>query len=147
MAQQDNPFLTVTLTGAPPVRIKKEDWPVIASAEDKRFDGEVEYRADRKATWKLTVRQNKDGRTLVYAVHQYETCFKSEASRGVRAGQLITVPNATDESIGDAEPIITAIQQVGAEIESRLPDDDGYGAGVFPRLVHECIADLPAVEI
>jgi len=144
MSQQENPYLTITLTGAQPVKIKKDDWPVIASAEDKNFDNQYEFQANRKATWKLTVRQHADGRTIVYATYIY---FGGANASDIRGGKLIQVPNADADSIGDAEPIIAAIQDVGREIEERMPDDDGYGPSVFPRLVHECIADLPAVEL
>lgn len=146
MAQQDNPYLTVTLTGRPPVKIKKDDWPVVAGASDKDFDNQYEFQANRKADWKLTVRQHADGRTLVYGVWTYDTHFQNESGGNVRGGELITVTGADAESVGDTEPIVAAIQRVGAELEERLPEGK-YGRGVFPRLVHECIADLPAVEL
>ena len=63
MATENNPYLTVTLTGRRPVKIKKDEWPVIASAEESDHDGgEVESQANRNATWRMTVRQHQDGR-------------------------------------------------------------------------------------
>lgn len=147
MAQQDNPHLTITLSGRPPVKIKKDDWPVVASAEDKQYDNRYEVQANRKATWKLTVRQAADGRTIVYAVYRYDTNWENSQSYDIRGGEMIRVDGASAEDIGDNAAIIQAIQRVGADIEGRMPDGPQWGPGVFPRLVHECIADLPAEEL
>lgn len=147
MAQQDNPYLTITLTGRPPVKIKKDDWPVIASAKHKDYDNQYEFQANRKADWKLTVRQHADGRTVVYGVWTYDTNWQNEDCGDVRGGELITVTGGADtERVGDTEPIVAAIQRVGEDLESRMPEGR-WSSGVFPKLIHECIADLPAVEL
>lgn len=143
----DNPKLTVTLTGRAPVKITKEDWPVIAQAADKEFDNQHEFQANRKASWKLIVRQHRDGRTIVYGIYDYDSHYQDESGSNIRGGELLTVTGANEDRIGDAEQIIAAIQRVGAELEDRIPDGPSWGKGYFPRLIHECIADLPAVEI
>lgn len=137
----ENPKLTITLTGRPPVKITKDEWPVIASAEDSEHDNQYEFQANRKATWKLIVRQHADGRTIVYAMHSYLSQYQNESGRSVRGGELLTVPD------GDTASIIEAICRVAAEIEVRMPEGEQWSTGVFPRLAHECTADLPAVEI
>lgn len=147
MAQKDNPYLTITLTGRAPVKIKKEEWPVIASAADTDFDGQYDFQANRKAEWSLAVRQHRDGRTIVYGKWQYQSKFQNEADGEVRGGELITVTGADAEVVGDTEPIIAAIQRVAEDLEARIDVEGRYGEGRFARLAHECVADLPAVEL
>jgi hypothetical protein len=140
----ENPKLTITLTGRPPVKITKDEWPVVASAEENWHDGrEHESQSNRRRKYRLIVRQHKDGRTIVYATYSFSSNWQGESGRDVRGGELLTVTGADADHVGDTDAIIAAIQRVGAEIESRMDNDPG----VFPRLVHECIADLPAVEI
>ncbi len=72
---------TITLTDRPPVKIKDEDWPVIA--ESKWFGGQYDFQANRDG-W-LKVRQHADGRTIVYGA--YDTKFQTESS--LRGGELL----------------------------------------------------------
>ena len=152
--------LTITLTGIPPVQITKADWPVLASAEHREWDNTYEFQANRKSSWKLIVRQHEDGRTIVYGIYTYVTQWEKENSHDVRGGEMLAVPPAgSGDPAGlprrrweglswtfssDAAAVISAIQRVGAALEERMPSG---GVGVFPRLVHECIADLPALEL
>lgn len=140
---EEKPYLTVTLTGRRPVRITKDDWPVIASAEDSEHDGTVPSQANREGLWRITVRQRDNGhdasQTLIYAVHKYSSHFEHEQNRDLRGGELLE-----NADYGD---IILAIERVGAELERRLPEGGIYAGGIFPRLVHECIAALPAEEL
>lgn len=126
-AQKDNPYLTITLTGRAPVKIKKEEWPVLASAEADEHDGQVECQANRRWTRRLTVRRHADGRAIVYGVYDYTTQFQGEKDAGARGGELI---------LADVD-IIPVIQRVGAWMVE-------YGDEVFDQLVNECVADLPA---
>jgi len=123
--------LTITLTDRPPVKIVRDEWPVIASASDERWDNTYKFQANRTWEWRITVRQHADRRTLVYAVYEYDTCYENEPDSDHRAGVFLS-PD------GD---VIAAIQQVGSDMEGRVGD------GVFARLVHECVAGLPAIEI
>jgi hypothetical protein len=137
-----NEKLTITLTGRPPVKITKDEWPVIASADAKEYDNQYEFQANRTAAWKLIVRQHEDGRAIVYAIHNYSSQYQGESGRDVRGGELIDA----------GADLPKAIDRVAEVIEARMPVDDGsnghhWGQGVFPRLAHECIADLPAVEL
>lgn len=127
MTTKEPKVRTITLTDRAPVRIREDEWPVIATAKD--WDNQHESQANR--TWTLRVRQNKkDGRTIVYGV--YTTQFQNE--RGEAAGELLTPPS--DAQIKDDEwyvwdEIASAIKRVA----SRCGCDD---------IADECIADLPA---
>lgn len=113
----ENPKLTITLTGRRPVSIIKADWPVVASAKD--WDNEHECQANR--TYKLLVRQHQDGRALVYGI--YDTDFTYENGR--RGGEMVEA---------DAD-IPAAIKRVGEYLE------------MSRDLIDECVADLPAEDL
>ena len=106
--------LTITLTARAPVEIRKEAWPIVASASE--HDGKVECQAN--GTWRLNVRRHKDGRAIIYGVHT--PSWQSESDR--RGGRIVAA---------DAD-IPAEIKAVAAYLE--FPE----------RLADECIADLPA---
>ena len=109
--------LTITLTDRQPVRISKDEWPIIASARD--WDNEHESQANRR--WKLNVRQHEDGRCIVYGI--YDTAWQNESDK--RGGQLV-------DHI--------------AEVPAVIKDVSEY-LGFDETLADHCIADLPAVRI
>ncbi len=140
----ENPYLTITLTGRPPVKIKKEDWPLIASADKDWHDGQIEAQANTRQSWALRVRLSKN-RAIVYGVYSYNTQWQGDSSlRDVRGGEFIEEGDAT---VG---MIPAAIARVGAALAARL-DEPSHGRcdtrSVFAQLVHQCTADLPAEEI
>jgi|SRR5216684_86479 len=139
MAQNEK--LTITLTGRAPVKITKDEWPVVASADDSWHDGEVECQANRTKSWKLIVRQHADGRTLVYGIYASMSHWQGESSENVRGGEMFTVEGATADEVGDTAPIIAAIFRVAEDLSTRSGQEE------FHRLSHECVADLPAVEV
>ncbi len=116
-AADPHDYLTITLTGRPPVRINKSEWPVIASAKD--WQGQYETLTSR--SWFMTVRQHADGRVIVYG--RYETHWQGERDR--RAGVLV----------GAGGDIPAAIHEV---VET-------LGGGIL--LEQECVASLPAVQL
>jgi len=109
--------LTITLTDRPPVRVDKEQWPIIASAKD--WDNEHEFQANR--TWHLKVRQHEDGRCIVYGI--YSTNWHNE--NDLRGGELVDDVACVPETI------------------KSVADYLGFNA----RLADECIADLPAEDL
>ena len=136
MANQ-NEYLTITLTGRQPVKIKKPDWPVVAEAsENDRHGAQIGNAPNRETDWSIKVRQHEDGRSIVYAIYGYVTSFTGEKGLDLRGGELLTK---------DAN-IPAAVERVADTIAARLPDEDA-NARVFARIAQECIADLPAVEI
>lgn len=129
--QQDSPTLTIILTGRSPVKITKEDWPILAKADAS--DGEVGWRANRRWSWRLAVRQHSDGRAIVYGVYTYSSQYQGERCHDVRGGELVP-------AYGD---IVAAIQRVGEWMQSTSPKDGER----FAEVTRECLANLPAEDL
>jgi hypothetical protein len=138
----EKPYLTITLTGRPPVKIKKDDWPVIADATDNDDHGtQIGNQANREDDWRVKVRQHADGRAIVYAIYDYSTLFQGERGASVRGGELV----AAD---GDLVETISRVSRDMAErVNAERVNAENLPGDVFLRLGQECIADLPAVEI
>jgi hypothetical protein len=133
----NNPYLTITLTGRPPVKIKKDDWPVVASAsENDRHGAQIGNEPNREDDWDLKVREHEDGRRIVYGIYDHSTAWQNESGLNIRGGELIDK---------DAD-VVEAIQRVAANMAERV-NAESFPGDVFLRLGHECTADLPAVEI
>lgn len=142
-----NEYLTITLTGKPPVKIKKDDWEILAQAsENDRHGAQIGNQPNRETDWNIKVRQHADGRAIVYATYSYDTAFQGESGLGLRGGELLDAGADIPAAIERVADIIAARLRVADIIAARLPDGD-RDAGVFARLAQECIADLPAVEI
>lgn len=125
----DTPTLTITLTARPPVRIVRDEWPLVASAAGQTKWSQVgtpepDYEHDH---YYLRVRRHEDGRTLVYGT-------VDAASSGWRrpAGGIDT---AEGELLEDGDDIAAAIRRVGEE------------AGIPDHVIRAAIADLPAEAI
>lgn len=131
-AQQDNPYLTITLSGRTPIKIKKEDWPCIAEAMDEQWEGEYESQSNRSSSWFLRVRKHADGRIVVYARYSYDTRWVSERNKLVRGGVLR--PDATD--------IEGAIKEVAAWMAAQTGDTEQW-----QKMENDCLADMPAEEL
>lgn len=112
---------TVTLTGKPPVRVREDLWPIIASS--RRHDGQVECQANH--LWHLTVRQHEDGRTIVYG-------SEDRGNGGVYRGYEAAYAG---EMLEPGSDIASAIIRVGEDARCSKAMQD------------ECISDLPAVDL
>ncbi len=108
---------TITLTGRPPVKIREDEWPIVASA--KAWDNQYEFQANR--TWRLTVRQHADGRAIVYGVCTSQ--WEGEHER--RGGEILDA----------GADLAAAIVRVGAD--TQMPEN----------IVRDCIANLPAEDL
>jgi hypothetical protein len=143
MAQSE--FLTITLTGRPPVKVRKEDWPVLASASDEDTHGCQQGNQPNKThTWKLTVRRHDDGRAIVYAVYEYDSRYQGARGITVRGGELLPT------GLGESAPpsIVDAINRVAVDMAARVAAEGAEAEGrVFHRIAQECIANLPAEEL
>jgi hypothetical protein len=134
-SQNDNPMLTITLTGRRPVKVKKEDWGLLAESDDLEFDNQYEFQANRTSRWALKVRQHDDRRAIVYAVYTYRTAYLDERDITIRGGELL--PNSDD--------LPTAIRRVGKWMAAQR--HAGEDAGRWEGLISDCTADLPAEEL
>ena len=126
---------TITLTGRPPVKIREDQWPIIAQGSYAWWDNQYRSQANRSVDIWLRVRQHADGRAIVYGGYDYMTCWQGEQGRDVRVGALLE-PGAD---------LVRAIQQVGAELADRIEDEPG--AQRVRDVIDACIADLPAEEL
>ncbi len=130
---------TITLTGRPPVSIREDQWPQIASGVWYDHDGVISYQANQ--TWKLElrVRQHADGRAIVYAVY-YDSNFQHTRNFTARVGQLVP--------IGGDLPM--AIKEVGEMLRKRLADADNNVSEdqrYVAEVVAECVGNLPAESL
>ena len=130
--------LTITLTGRPPVRVIVGDWPVIADAKEREWEGEHEFQAFRRSRAAIRVRRHADGRVIVHGSYVYDANSTTERSHQFRDGVVL-------EADGD---IVQAIQEVARELDDRVQSVGGDRFGVdMLELGRGCIADLPAEDM
>jgi len=123
---------TITLTDRAPVTIEEENWPTIAKSDDKEWDNQYEFQANRISTWNVRVRRHNDGRAIVYATYSYSS--QCQGARNYEAKRGVLLPAGAD--------LVAAIREVCADIaEAECCEGD---AARWPTLAAECIADLPA---
>ena len=106
-------YLTVTLTNHPPIRIQKDEWPILAEAY--WYDESTEK--ESKECKRLIVRQHNDGRAIVYGI--YTTTLQGERNR--RRGVLVF----------PGSELVWPIYQVSAAMK--------FGSD----FAEDCIANLP----
>ena len=127
---------TITLTGRPPVSISDENWPLIASASDKVFDGEYEFQANRTSKYFIGIRQHRDGRAIVYATYSYSTNWQGERDCNKKCGKLLAEGSTIDDILGVIGEVISDIAGGYSEYDE-----------TWSRLKAECIANLPVEEL
>ena len=117
---------TITLTGRPPVTIREDDWPIVASAKGDSWTGcdpsrycQAEAQGELD-TWAIRVRQHADGRAIVYGILDGATAWTR--TQGRKGGELLVA----------GADLAAAIERVGADV------------GIEDRTIRECVADLPA---
>lgn len=123
---------TITLTGRRPVKIREDEWPIIASAAGDSYHGDPgRYRqAEMRGEideYRLIVRQRADGRALVYGILTAANAAWGQPAGGewYRGGELLT----------ESADIPAAIGRVGEDCH--LPES----------VIRACIADLPAEDL
>lgn len=115
--------LRITMSERSPLSIIRSDWPVIAEAS--WHDGQIECQANTMRS--IRVRQNADGRRIVYGAQSAGGGGQHVGTRNPEAGFLLSADAHENETI-------RAIRRVAGII-----GDDALAA--------ECIADLPSEEI
>jgi len=145
---EQNPYLTITLTGARPVKILKADWPVIAEATERRWEGQYEFQSFTKSKMSLRVRQHADGRAIVYGAYDHEDAG-SQRGRTIRGGIKLAaggfLEHPDDLPQADGRDLPDAIASVARDLAERIGEEH-FGLDMV-ELGHECVANLPAVEV
>lgn len=126
---------TITLTGRRPVRIREDEWPIVAEGSYEWWDNAHRSQANRSVEIWLRVRQHADGRAIVYGGYDYMTRWQGEEGRDVRAGVLLE----------PGDDLVRVIARVGDQLADRIAGE--RGADRLQDVIDECIADLPAEEI
>lgn len=130
---------TITLSNRPPVKIREDEWPVIATDNGAGDDDDSDGRGNQpNREWERTlrVRQHSDGRAIIYGVYDYSTCYQGEKGMAARRGVLLEAATV--------DQIIDAIRGVGDELA--IAEGDAESAR-WQAAIHATIADLPAVEL
>jgi hypothetical protein len=129
---------TITLTAAAPVKIREDEWPVIAVGVFADHDGKIKAQAN--CTWEMSirVRRHEDGRAIIYAEYEYDTLWQNEDCLRAKSGEVCDA----------GADIVAAIRRVGATIAEAAAEagHDDFGAHVSAA-IRECVANLPAVEM
>jgi len=137
---------TITLTDRPPVRIREDNWPMVANGYSDHYAG-VEEQGEPLSVWQvwLTVRQHADGRMLCYGRATRDIDGKPDYV--VRAGELYE----TRHSDGDLAAAVAALRVLRAQLLSALPTQDETQSELLPKLLdraqQEALASLPAEDI
>lgn len=123
---------TITLTDRPPVRVREDQWPLIAVGMYKDWDNQYECQANR--TWHIyiRVRRHQLGRAIVYGRYSYDTAWQGERGEMHRVGTLL----APDDDLAGA------IRAIASQLIERVRDD--YMHPHIDAAADECIANLPA---
>jgi len=129
-------YRTITLTDRQPVKIREDEWPILAKGSYATWDGQYECQATQTRRIHITVRQHADGRAIVYGRYDYTTRW--QGAKGVRHN----VGHLCDRPISTAE-LVKAIQDVGRELADRVGED----MPDIRDVANECIAGLPAEVI
>lgn len=139
----DSKKLTVTLSGRPPVRIAVDDWPIIAEATDRNWEGEFEFQSFRTSKASIRVRQHSDGRAIIYGSYSFDTHFQDGKCIELRGGELLDCDAAADRL-----RVVRAIEDVAEQLAERLAHAGGDRFGMdMTELGQQCVADLPAEDI
>jgi hypothetical protein len=119
-------YRSITLTERRPVRIRENNWPIVAKGRGDSF-GSRDYSRHQQALsqgeldrYYLTVRQHADGRAIVYGSLDAASAWTGSEDR------------AGGETLDASADLAAAVRRVGEYCQ--LPD----------AIIRECIADLPA---
>jgi hypothetical protein len=147
------PTRTITLTDRPPVRIREDEWPMIAQGSGDSYAGN-DYGKHQQALargevdeYTLRARQHADGRVIVYAVLVGASAWTGSEDR--REGELLGVPRpgANDAAGWDAYRQAGGERHVSGATVAATIREVGERCGLPDSVIRECIADLPAEEV
>ena len=114
---------TITLTDRPPVRVKEDQWPLIAHGAYN------EFQANRTRKIDFRVRRHQDGRAIVYGVYDYDTRFQGEKCEAHKVGALLAPDDDLPTGIKEAaKQMIERIRSLAARHTRAAADDDRLDA-------------------
>lgn len=126
---------TITLTDRPPVRIKENEWPVLAHGHWSDHDNQYEFQANRKWRVNIRVRQHVDGRAIVYGTYDYDTHFHGERGEAHKVGALLDA----------GADLPASIKVVADQLSERVSADDMHSH--IRDAANEAISELPPEEL
>jgi hypothetical protein len=115
------------------VSIDRTLWPQIGKGSYSWHDGQVECQANRKHHAFVIVRQNFDGRILVYGKITQDSNWPEEGNREVTSGRIM-------ESNTDYR---AAVRSVGREL---IAAETAISPQAVEDMIRECLLSLP-VEV
>jgi hypothetical protein len=116
------------------VSIDRTLWPVIGSGSHIWHDGQVECQANQKHHAFVKVRENSDGRILVYGKITQDSNLRDEANREVTSGRIMDVD--TDYR--------AAVRSVGREL---IAAETAISPQAVEDMIRECLLSLPIEEL
>lgn len=140
---------TITLTGRPPVKIREDQWPEIASANDDTDESPGRTkRSEEVDEYSIRVRQHADGRVLVYAVLDAAIAAWRQPAGGKsrRGGELLDAESVRARRLAQAGPSGEPVQIISTEIVAAIRRV-GEDCQIPDSVIRACIADLPAEEL
>lgn len=104
-------FLTVTMTDHRPIKIKKDNWHIIAE--------NVEHSEDGSDTWEIKVRESLD--RIQYIIQGIYSCNHPEFPSEERHGFLVDDIDKVPQAIKNIQNLIKATPKLAHVCISRLP--------------------------
>jgi len=119
----------IPLTDCPPVRIKEDEWPILAHGDYRNFI------CNQLWCVHIYVRQHNDGRCIVYGTYDFDSLYEDKPNIEVYAGVFL------NHSEND---MIVGIHDVGEILRNAVDCDSAIH---ISSAVRKCIADLPAEDL
>jgi len=111
-----------------------DKWELISKAIDTEFDNQYEFQANITSKWFVGVRENADGRAIVYATYLHSS--QHQGARGYSTKRGVLLP--AECTIAD---VVNAIKEVCSDMEGAACA--GEDNSRWQTLSHDCVADLP----
>jgi len=144
VAKSEAKLLTIIMTDRPPVRIRVDQWPVIAEGEADWVDKVENEGMDwtRKVDVSIVLRRHADGRILAYGGYRYRSRWMNESNETYEAGFLHGSANAPIANADECRDLCEIIEEVGNDLIAR-----GGNSAHVNAAVRSAINDLPAEDI
>jgi len=115
-------YLTITMTERIPVRIKTQEWHIVAEA--KEFQEDWKLRLERKegiAFWEIKVRHKTDHIGERFVVHGSYVNDHPEFPEEVRHGFLVNDIHDVPKAIRNVQTLIKASSKLAHNCTNKMP--------------------------